>query len=228
VTALGHDPGGQVGDGGVGTGPGETKPRWPRLLLCPLLGIGVAFAMFAATWHRTIAQGAAETPVARAAIAAAPTDLVAPTAEQTLILIRSTLLTLNDALRSGNFTVLRDLGSPSFREANTAGRLAQIFSGLSSKGIDLSAVAILAPQIPHTPAIDQNRRLKISGAFPGQPIQINFDLLFEAHAGRWRLQGLSVEPVHASSAALSPPAAMPTGTETARPAAVMPPGKSKK
>jgi hypothetical protein len=219
VTALGHDPCGQVGDGGVGTGPGETKPRWPRLLLCPLLGIGVAFAMFAATWHRTIAQGAAETPVARAAIAAAPTDLVAPTAEQTLILIRSTLLTLNDALRSGNFTVLRDLGSPSFREANTAGRLAQIFSGLSSKGIDLSAVAILVPQIPQAPAIDQNRRLKISGVFPGQPIQINFDLLFEAHAGRWQLQGLAVNPVSASAATPTSPATVTPAAEKPVPAA---------
>jgi len=37
--------------------------------------------------------------------------------EQALYLIRSTLLTLNDANRSGNYTVLRDLAAPDSRRA---------------------------------------------------------------------------------------------------------------
>jgi hypothetical protein len=40
--------------------------------------------------------------------------------EQALYLIRSTLLTLNDANRSGNYTVLRDLATPDFQARNTA------------------------------------------------------------------------------------------------------------
>jgi hypothetical protein len=69
------------------------------------------------------------------------------------------------------------------------------FSGLSAKGIDLSAAAILAPKLPQTPGIDENKRLKITGYFPGQPVQINFDMAFEAVAGKWRLFGVSVNPV---------------------------------
>src|SRR4051812_18904799 len=44
-----------------------------------------------------------------------------------LILIRSTLLALDHANRTGNYTVLRDLGAPGFYTANTAARLAEIF-----------------------------------------------------------------------------------------------------
>jgi hypothetical protein len=40
--------------------------------------------------------------------------------EQALYLIRSTLLTLNDANRTGNYTVLHDLASPEFQARNTA------------------------------------------------------------------------------------------------------------
>jgi len=47
--------------------------------------------------------------------------------EQALYLIRSTLLTLNDANRSGNYTVLRDLAAPDFQARNTAADLSQSF-----------------------------------------------------------------------------------------------------
>jgi hypothetical protein len=48
--------------------------------------------------------------------------------------------------------------------------------------------------------------LRLKGYFPGQPVQINFEMLFQAVDGRWRLFGLSVQPGPAV-AAQSPPAA---------------------
>jgi hypothetical protein len=133
-------------------------------------------------------------------------DVIVPSADIIVILIRSTLLSLNDALRTGNYTVLRDLASPSFREANNAGRLHQIFSGFSGQRIDLSAVAILAPKLSLAPNIDSDKRLHIAGYFPGEPIQINFQLVFEAVAGQWRLFGISVDPAKSVSADAAPPA----------------------
>ncbi len=53
--------------------------------------------------------------------------------EQALYLIRSTLITLNDANRSGNYTVLRDLASPEFQGNNTAADLSQIFADLRKR-----------------------------------------------------------------------------------------------
>jgi hypothetical protein len=136
---------------------------------------------------------------------AAP-DVVIPSADVIVILIRSTLLSLNDALRTGNYTVLRDLAAPSFREANNAGRLHQVFSGLSAQRIDLSAVAILAPKLPLSPSIDQDKRLHIAGYFPGEPVQLNFELVFEAVARQWRLFSISVNPAKSVSADAAPPA----------------------
>lgn len=118
-----------------------------------------------------------------------------PGAEQIVILIRTAVLTLNDALQTGNFTVLRDVGAPGFRESNSAARLSQVFSNLAQQGFDLSAVATMAPQLAEPPAIDpKTSMLHIKGWFPGQPLQIDFELLFQPVAGRWRLFGISVNP----------------------------------
>jgi hypothetical protein len=133
-----------------------------------------------------------------------------PDADKILLLVRSTLLTLNDALQTGNFTVLRDMGAPGFREANTAGKLAQAFAQLASQGVDLSAVTVLAPQLTEMPTIDPQRQmLHLKGYFAGQPVQINFEILYEPVAGRWRLFGLSVNAVPSPTpapAASGPPA----------------------
>lgn len=112
---------------------------------------------------------------------------------QALYLIRSTLLTLNDANRSGNYTVLRDLASPGFRAKNSAADLAGIFANLRRRNFDLFAAAITAPQLTAAPAIDADKMLRLTGFFPTRPLQINFDLLFESVGGQWRLFGISVQ-----------------------------------
>jgi hypothetical protein len=166
-----------------------------------------AFACLAAS-DNSVAQTQAGEPKKQEAA-----EVALPSAETIVILIRSTLLTLNDAMRTGNYTVLRDVASPSFREANTAGRLYQIFSDLSAKHIDLAAVAILGPQLQQAPSIDQNKRLHIIGYFPGNPVQLNFDLIFEPVNGQWRLFSLSAVPAPTASANVSAaPASAPATT----------------
>ena len=119
-----------------------------------------------------------------------------PDAEKIVLLLRNTLITLNDAIQTGNFTVLRDIGSPGFRESNSAMRLSQAFSNLASTGVDLSAVSIITPQLTEAPSLDQQKgMLRIKGYFPGNPMQINFEVVYQAVNGRWRVQGLSVQPV---------------------------------
>jgi len=123
-----------------------------------------------------------------------------PDAEKIVLLVRTTLITLNDALQTGNFTVLRDIAAPGFREVNTAGRLAQSFSDLTRKNIDLSAVTVITPQLTEPPSLDREKGM----LRPGEPVQINFELLYQAVDGLWRLFGLSVQP---SSSSKVPPQA---------------------
>jgi hypothetical protein len=120
--------------------------------------------------------------------------------EQALYLIRSTLLTLNDANRSGNYTVLRDLAAPDFQGRNTAADLSQIFSDLRRRNFDLYAAALLAPQLTAVPALDQRGYLHLTGFFPTRPQQIDFDLLFQNVANQWRAFGISISTPEAPSA----------------------------
>ena len=48
--------------------------------------------------------------------------LAVPPPEVLLVLIRTTLVALNQAVSTGNFTVLRDLGSPDFQAVNSSSR----------------------------------------------------------------------------------------------------------
>jgi hypothetical protein len=107
-------------------------------------------------------------------------------------MIRSTLMTLNDANRSGNYTVLRDLSAPDFQARNTDADLAQIFSDLRHRGIDLASVALINPHLTSAPALDGDGRMHMAGFFPTRPLQIRFDLTFQVVSGQWRLFAISV------------------------------------
>ena len=155
------------------------------------------------------------TPVApKAAPGAPPLQRPLPVSiEQALYLIRSTLLTLNDANRSGNYTVLRDLAAPDFQARNNAAELAQIFSDLRRRNFDLYGAALLAPQLSDIPALDQVGILHLSGVIPTRPLQIKFDLLYQVVAGQWRLYGISIATPEAPSG--QPQAQTPQAKQTA-------------
>lgn len=130
-----------------------------------------------------------------------------------LMLVRASLLTLNDAMSSGNFSVLRDLIAPSVREQNTAGRLYQTFSGLIAKGLDLRAVAIEVPKLTHPPQIGSDGRLRVGGYYTGRSVNAKFDITYEKVNARWQMYGLSLDLVEHSVASQLP--ANPTKKKSA-------------
>jgi hypothetical protein len=108
-----------------------------------------------------------------------------------LILVRTSLLALDQANKTGNYTVLRDLGAPGF-QANNAAKLAEIFAGQRNDGIDLGGVAVLEPQLTLLPQIEPNGMLHMAGFFPSVPMQVNFELLFAPVDRQWKVFGISV------------------------------------
>jgi hypothetical protein len=131
-----------------------------------------------------------------------------------LILIRSTLLALDHANKTGNYTVMRDLSSPAF-QTNSAARLGELFAKLREDNIDLSGVAVLDPQLSLLPQIDANGMMRMTGFFPSAPSQVNFDLVYAPVNRQWRLYGIAVgigqtAPV-APAAPAAPAAAAPKG-----------------
>jgi hypothetical protein len=132
-----------------------------------------------------------------------------------LILVRSALLALDQANKTGNYTVLRDLGSPDF-QANSAARLAEIFAQQRKDNVDLSGVAAIDPQLTLLPQIEGNGLMHMAGFFPSVPTQVNFEMIYAPVDGRWRLSGLSVSFGQAAPAAPQPSA---SGTPQAAPSA---------
>jgi hypothetical protein len=108
-----------------------------------------------------------------------------------LILIRGTLLALDQANKTGNYTVLRDLGSPNF-QANSAAGLGDIFANQRKQALDFGAVSVLEPQLTLLPQIEPNGMLHMAGFFPSVPLQVNFELLFEPANRQWKIYGVSV------------------------------------
>jgi hypothetical protein len=109
------------------------------------------------------------------------------------MLIRTTLIALNQANATGNYSVLRDLAAPDFQQANTQARLADIFANIRNKNIDLSPTLFYTPQLVRPPRIEANGLLRLSGRIPTQPEQVNFDLAFQLVKNDWRLYGIAVD-----------------------------------
>jgi hypothetical protein len=121
-----------------------------------------------------------------------------------LMLVRSTLLALDHANKTGNYTVLRDIGAPGFHN-NTAARLGEIFAKLRNDKLDLSGVAVIDPQLNLLPQIEANGMMRMAGFFPSVPSQVNFELLYAPVDGQWRLFGISVSVGQAGPVAPAPP-----------------------
>lgn len=133
------------------------------------------------------ARGAAPAPAAQPA----PT---APSAVAILAMVRSTLLAVDHANRTGNYTVLRDLAGPQFREANSAARLAQIFGPVVAQSVDLLAVAVAEPIYHRPPAVNAERKLHVGGVFRIPPKAAAFEILFEPVGNQWRLFAVGIQP----------------------------------
>jgi hypothetical protein len=139
-----------------------------------------------------------------------------------LILVRGTLLALDHANKTGNYSVLRDLGAPAFQVNNPA-RLAEIFAGHRRENLDLSGVAVIDPQLTVLPQIEANGMMRMAGFFPSVPKQVNFELAFAPVNGQWRLFGISVSLGQIAPAAPEPPVPAPP----AAPARPQPPAAKK-
>lgn len=121
------------------------------------------------------------------------------------MLIRTSLIALNQANITGNYSVLRDLGAPSFQEANNPARLAELFANLRTRAIDLEPILVVDPKVAE-PFINERGMLRIKGIFPTSPEQVNFELAFQPVGQQWRLFGIMVTtspsgPVAQNSAA---------------------------
>jgi hypothetical protein len=128
------------------------------------------------------------------------------------VLIKSSIMALEHANTTGNYSVLRDLGTPAFREKFDQARLANVFANLRSRHITLNPVLLLSPKLTKQPEITAQNQLHLVGTFPTKPAQIQFELWFLKINDGWRIEGVSVDaaPVQATNGGQAPAKATPS------------------
>lgn len=189
------------------------------------------FSRIAATRLTVLAMAALMLAVAMRSPAPAqqaPAALAVPQAEALLALIRSAMAALDHANKTGNYSVLREIGGPGM-QASSSGQLSNVFAPLRSSGADLLAALIVTPQLTQPPVIGPQGHLHLTGHFPTRPQQIAFQIVYQPVSSQWRLFGLTValqavETATAAPAAGGPapaqpqPAAKAKGTPADKPA----------
>ncbi len=154
------------------------------------------------------AQAQTKPPAAKPPATVGAPDAQIPDAFKLNMLIRTTLIALNQANQTGNYSVLRDLGTLQFQSLNTDARLAEIFASLRNRKLDLSPLVFFDPKLIREPAV-QAGLLRLTGYIPTDPERILFDMGFERVADQWRLSAIviDVQPLK------DPPAAPSKGKE---------------
>ena len=120
-----------------------------------------------------------------------------------LAMVRSSLAALDQANKTGNYTVLRDLGGASFRR-NTDARLAEVFGPLRAQTVDLSPALTTEPVYTLPATLEPSGLLRCAGFIPSQP-RLVFEIAWQKEDGAWKLYGVVVTTTQGPSA----PAASP-------------------
>jgi hypothetical protein len=108
-------------------------------------------------------------------------------------LVKTTLLTFNDANVTGNYEVFHAKLSKPFREQFPVERLARRFQEFNKKHVDFDVIAALKPSYDPAPKVDDEGRLQVKGHFPTEPLRVNFDLAFIPSDGEWKLISINVK-----------------------------------
>ena len=123
-----------------------------------------------------------------------------------VLMIRNAVIALSQANITGNYTVVREMGTADFQMTNSPARLAEIFATLRSRKIDLSPVMVFSPKLTSGPALD-GQVLRVAGYFPTSPEQVQFELAYQHAGDQWLLGGIAVSvapPADGAQASAAP------------------------
>lgn len=121
-------------------------------------------------------------------------SISAPGQLTSLKLLRSTLAAVDHANKTGNYTVLRDLGSPGFQLMNSAAGLAAVFARIRESRTDLSDMLLVQPAYDFAPALFKPGVLRMRGKFKAAGKRLGFDLVYQWQDG-WMLHGIAIQPL---------------------------------
>jgi hypothetical protein len=161
---------------GVGLTPEAIAGRWGRPMRY---------------WARFRWAAAVALLVAASSIRAHALDMPSPFVQE--VLIKSILVTLNDAVASDNFTILHAKISKPFRDQFPPDKLRTVFKDLVEKHAVFDAI-VASPVIAEEEAkIDEKGVLRLKGRFDTSPKKVKYQLGFIPSDGQWKLSGITID-----------------------------------
>ena len=121
-----------------------------------------------------------------------------PTERGLEALVKSSLLSFNDANVTGNYTVFHAKLSKPFRQQFSPEKLKETFKEFAEKDIDIDIIAAMKPTYDPAPAIDDNGKLIVKGSFPTEPARVVFELDFIPSDAEWKLVRINIKTTRAA------------------------------
>ena len=146
---------------------------------------------------RLVAMAAASMVVLSLAVPAAQAQNKLPTERGLEVLVKTSLLSFNDANVTGNYTVFHAKLSKPFRQQFSPEKLKETFREFAEKDIDIDIIAAMKPTYDPAPAIDDNGKLIVKGSFPTEPARVVFELDFIPSDAEWKLVRINIKTTRA-------------------------------
>lgn len=113
-------------------------------------------------------------------------------AAKAAMLAQSVIMAIQHANQTGNYSVLRDLGTPAFRGRFPEARLSILFKNIRNLGVNLSAI-MTHLQLLNSSGLIAPDRLYVAGEMSAPALQVRFELLFVITGGVWHIEGLAID-----------------------------------
>ena len=116
-----------------------------------------------------------------------------PTDDEQDVLVRTTLMTFNDANMTGNYSVLLAKASKQFQEQMTPEKLAAAFESFRSKGLFFESIVTDDYESQQKAKLDSEGALVLAGEFKNDEVQVKYKLRFAQNNNVWKVIGIDVD-----------------------------------
>ena len=109
------------------------------------------------------------------------------------VLVKSTLLTFNDANVTGNYTVMHAKLAKPFRDKFSPDRLKEVFKVFHEKQIDIDLIAAKQPTASKPVQVNDSGVLQLHGYFDTSPSRVHYELDYIMSDGEWKPIRINVQ-----------------------------------
>jgi len=165
--------------------------------------------------HQALAQ-TADKPAEPAPANITPVPVTEDNVKSSLMLVRTSLIALDQANATGNYTVFQALTAPGMRQRFTPADYTDYYAPLRKQKLQLGVTAISELKLAKSPFLDANGFLHFEGAVQTAPTPVNFKLVLAKVEDRWMIMALDVDVTAPNTAAVAQAPAAPTTDKPAK------------